>query len=256
MRDLRADPAKFYDLIPTTPDDIPFYVDRLPSVESRVLELGCGTGRVAIPLAAHCRSVHGLDLSEAMIRIGLSKVSAAGLANRVRLEVGDISSFALPQRFNFIIAPFRVFQNLESDAEVEGLLRCIKAHLEPRGRCILNTFRPKRDAEAMRTDWVSDQENLAWEIDTPGGRVACFDKRERIDADRRVLYPELVYRRFEGDDIVEEAVLRIVMRYYYPEELTSLIESHGFKVLGKWGGYAGEAYGEGGELVVEFGVEA
>ena len=108
----------------------------------------------------------------------------------------------------------------------------------------------------MRTDWVSDQGNLAWEIGTPGGRVACFDKRERIDADRRVLYPKLVYRRFEGDDIVEEAVLRIAMRYYYPEELTSVIESHGFKVLGKWGGYAGEAYGEGGELVVEFGVEA
>ena len=114
MRDLRAEPAKFYDLIPTTPDDIPFYVDRLPSAESRVLELGCGTGRVAIPLAAHCRSVHGLDLSEAMIRIGLSKVSAAGLANRVRLEVGDISSFELPQRFNFIIAPFRVFQKRPS----------------------------------------------------------------------------------------------------------------------------------------------
>ena len=256
MPDTRAEPAKFYDLIPTTPRDVPFYIDRLPSPDSRVLELGCGTGRVAIPLSAHCASVRGLDLSAAMIQIGREKVAAAGLTDRVNLEVGDISSFELHERFDFIIAPFRVLQNLESDAEVEGLFRCIRAHLDPDGRCILNTFHPNRDHDAMRTDWVSDAENLAWEVPTADGRVACYDKRTRIDAKRLVLYPELVYRRFRGDELVEEAVLQIAMRCYYPDELTSLIESHGFRVLEKWGGYAGEAYGEGGELVVEFAVEA
>jgi len=256
MHDLRAEPAKFYDLGPHMPDDIPFYVERIPIAAARVLELGCGTARVSIPLAAHVASVLGLDKSEAMVRIAREKVSAAGLGDRVELQVRDISHFELPERFDYIIAPFRVIQNLESDAEVEGLLRCIRAHLAPGGRCILNVFRPNRDPDAMRDEWVSGEEHLAWEVQTPGGLVACYDRRARIDAERLVLYPELVYRRFEGDEVIEEAVLRIAMRCFYPDEFVALVESAGFRVFEKWGGYHGEPYGEGGELVVEFGVES
>jgi ubiquinone/menaquinone biosynthesis C-methylase UbiE len=134
MHDLHAESAKFYDLAPNTPNDIPFYIDRVPSADSRVLELGCGTGRVAIPLAAHCAAILGLDHSEAMVRIARTKVMEAGLQDRVRFVVGDISLFELGDHFDYIIAPFRVLQNLESDAEVVGLLRCIRAHLAPGGR--------------------------------------------------------------------------------------------------------------------------
>jgi hypothetical protein len=189
-----------------------------------------------------------------MVRIAREKVASVGLTERIHIEVGDVSCFQLPERFDFIVAPFRVLQNLEFDAEVEGLFQCIRSHLERSGRCILNTFNPNQDPDAMRATWASGEENLAWEVTTPEGRVACYDKRSRIDADRLVLYPELVYRRFRGDEIVEEAVLPLAMRCYYPEDLTSVIESHGFRVLEKWGGYVGEAYGGGDELVVEFAV--
>jgi len=256
MRDTRAEPAKFYDLNPNLPRDIPFYIGRLPGPRARVLELGCGTGRVAIPLAAHCASVHGLDSSEAMLRIAREKLASAGLSDRIHIAVGDICSFRLPERFELIIAPFRVLQNLELDSQVEGLLQCIGAHLAPGGRCILNTFHPNLSPDAMRTGWVSGGEKLAWAVETPDGRVACYEKRSRIDAERLVIYPELVYRRSRGDQILEEAVLQIAMRCYYPEDLTSVVESHGFRVLEKWGGYAGEVYGEDNELVVEFAADA
>ncbi len=255
MRDTRAEPARFYDLNPNLPRDVPFYIERLPCPRARVLELGCGTGRVAVPLAAHCASVHGLDLSEAMIRIAREKVAAAGLSDRISIYVGDISCFELQQSFHFVIPPFRVLQNLESDAQVDGLFQCIGRHLEPSGRCIVNTFNPILNRDEMRASWVSEEEKLAWEVSTPEGRVVCHDKRPRLDAERLVLYPELVYRRFRGDEMVEEAVLPLAMRCYYPEDLISVIESHGFRILEKWGGYAGEAYGEGGELVIEFGLE-
>jgi ubiquinone/menaquinone biosynthesis C-methylase UbiE len=255
MRDTRAEPAKFYDLNPNLPRDVPFYIDRLPRPRAHVLELGCGTGRVAIPLAAHCASVHGLDQSEAMVRIAREKVASASLGDRISIDVRDISCFELRQRFDFIVAPFRVLQNLEFDAQVDGLFQCIRRHLEPRGRCIVNTFNPNLDRDEMRSGWVSREEKLAWEVSTPEGRVVCYDRRFRIDPERLVLYPELVYRRFHGDETVEEAILPLAMRCYYPDDLTSAIESRGFRVLEKWGGYEGEEYGKGGELVVEFCVE-
>jgi SAM-dependent methyltransferase len=256
MQDIRADAAKFYDLNPQVPDDIPFYIERLPVADARVLELGCGTARVAIPLAAHCASIHGLDRSPAMVQIGKTKIAEAGLMDRIHLEVADISSFELSGRFDYVIAPFRVLQNLESDAEVDGLLRCIREQLEPSGRCTLNVFLPNRDPDAMRTDWVCEDERFAWEVETADGVVRCYEKRARVDAERLVLYPELIYRRFKREELIEEAVLRFAMRCYYPDEFVSLIEARGFTVFDKWGGYHGEAYGEGGELVIEFGVDA
>jgi hypothetical protein len=191
-----------------------------------------------------------------MVRIAREKVASCGLTERIHIELADITCFQLSQRFDFIIAPFRVLQNLEFDSQVEGLFHCINTHLQPGGRCILNTFNPDRNADAMRATWASGEENLAWEVTTPDGRVACYDKRSRIDTERLVLYPELIYRRFRNNELVEESALQIAMRCYYPEDLISVIESHGFRVLEKWGDYAGESYGEGNELVVEFGVKA
>jgi hypothetical protein len=52
---------------------------------------------------------------------------------------------------------------------------------------------------------------------------------------------------------VDEAVLKIAMRCYYPADLVGLVQSAGFVVRQKWGGYAGEPYGLGTELVVAFG---
>ena len=76
--------------------------------------------------------------------------------------------------------------------------------------------------------------------------------RERIPAPDAQLYPELVYRQYEGEVLTDETVLRIAMRCYYPEEFAQLIRSHGFKSVARWGGYAGEPYEEGPELVIQF----
>jgi len=255
--DIRAGPAGFYDLSPHHPNDIPFYLERLPSPDARVLELGCGTGRVSIPLARRCSFLQGLDLSEAMLQVGRAKLKAAGLGEEeVRLDSADITDFDLEDRFDLIIAPFRVLQNLETDEQLAGLFRCIRLHLAENGRCILNVFNPNRDPETMRREWVSDSENLAWEVQTDGGRIACYDIRRGIKHEPMILYPDLVYRRYVGTEIVEETVLTIPMRCYYPAEFVSLIESEGFEVVGKWGGYAGEEYAVGNELVVEFSVGA
>jgi SAM-dependent methyltransferase len=251
--DIRSEAAAYYDLNPHIPDDIPFYLSRIPSPDAAVLELGCGTGRVTLPLAGHCRYVHGIDLSPAMIAVCQQKLEETRIPpTRAGVEVGDITRFDLGQTFDLIIAPFRVLQNLESDADVEGLLRCVRRHLAPGATCILTAFNPNRDRETLRREWCSDEQRLSWEVPIPGGRVACYDTSPRLEPEKLILYPELIYRRYEGDLLKQEVVLKLVMRCYYPEELVELVTAHGFEVVGRWGGYAGEPYGEGPELVVEF----
>ena len=77
--DIRAEAAKYYDVNPTIPDDRAFYQARLPSSDATVLELGCGTGRVLLPLAAVCGFIHGIDRSPAMLARCLQKVQAAAI---------------------------------------------------------------------------------------------------------------------------------------------------------------------------------
>jgi SAM-dependent methyltransferase len=253
QNDIRAKAANYYDLCPDMPADVPFYRSLIPFPEARILELGCGTGRVLVPLAGACGYIHGLDLSEAMIDICRSKLEAAGIpATRAHVEVKDITNFALNQTFDLIIAPYRVMQNLEADAAVNGLFRCIRQHLAPEGTCILNVFRPKHDREVMRREWCSHEEKSDWETAVEGGRVTCYERRPRMDPDKMVLYPELIYRRYSGNALVDESVLKIAMRCYYPKEFEQMIVNQGFRVLQRWGGYQGEPYGQGPELVVQF----
>src|SRR5215813_2236334 len=204
--DTRAQAAQYYDLSPDRPADVPFYRGLLPSPTARVLELGCGTGRVLVSLAGECGYIQGLDLSEAMVAICNRKLEAAGIApTKARVEVQDITNFALDQTFDLILAPYRVLQNLETDAAVSGLFRCIRHHLTPGGSCILNVFRPNGDPETLRREWCTEQETLEWEVAVEGGRVTCHDRRPRMDSDKLILYPELIYRRYRGEALVEEA---------------------------------------------------
>src|SRR4030067_2512004 len=140
---IRLEAASFYDSDHDMPNDIPFYQARIPTPAASILELGCGTGRVTLALVPHCSYIHGLDLSPAMLTICREKLAKADLpSGRVRVEEGDIANFDLARSFDLIIAPFRVLQNLDTDAQVDGLFECIRRHLAPGGSCILNVFRP------------------------------------------------------------------------------------------------------------------
>ena len=251
--DIRTEAAKYYDSNPDFVNDIPFYQKLIPSPDSSVLELGFGTGRVTLALAPYCRFIQGVDMSPAMISICREKLLKAGIPHtKVQVVEGDISDFDLGQTFDLIVAPFRVLQNLETDPQVEGLFHCIRKHLAPNGTCVLNVFRPYLEPEELRKQWVTTEENLSWEVPVQGGRIACYDRRARMDIDKLILYPELIYRRYERETLVEESLLKIVMRCYYPDTFEQLILAHGFAILNRWGGYEGEVYGQGPELVVQF----
>jgi SAM-dependent methyltransferase len=251
--DIRADAARFYDADPGHPNDVPFYISQVSGGNLHVLELGCGTGRVLLPLSKACARIHGVDLSDAMTTICRQKLDAAGIpSTRASVSVGDISDFSLADRFDLIIAPFRVLQNLETDRQLDGLFRCIATHLSKRGTCVLNVFNPYAPPDVIIREWVSAEEQLEWEIAYGDGTLRRYCRNTRLSPDPLVLYPDLIYRLYKGTTIVEEAVLSIAMRCYYPDQFMSLVSEHGFEVIGQWGGYEGEAYGTGPELVIRF----
>ena len=101
--------SEYYDAITTQTDDIDFYRKFVKSGD-HVLELGCGTGRVALALSDAAAKLVGVDICNEM----LNKAKLKNQRSLVEFVLGDICSIQLKQRFNLIIAPFRVMQALET----------------------------------------------------------------------------------------------------------------------------------------------
>ena len=263
MIDIRLATARLYDEQPSPYDghDISFYVNLLPHPNCRVLELGCGTGRVLLPLSAHCTYIHGIDISESMLEVCQEKLRQQRVPpERAFIQTGDITDLDLHASFDLIIAPFRVFQALETDMQVDGFFETVRRHLAPGGSSVLNAFRPYGDRETVLQRWNErmNEELLSWEHPYDRGRLVGYESMRRIDAQRMICYPTLTYRYFEPDaqsieQLVEQADVHISMRAWYADQFLALIEAHGFSILDKWGGYDGEVYDEGPELVVRFG---
>jgi ubiquinone/menaquinone biosynthesis C-methylase UbiE len=118
--------AVYYDAQGNHQNDVPFYLDLIGNRNPSVLELGCGTGRVLVPLAAQCEFIHGLDHSEEMLEICRENLVTENIStDRAIVELADIVDFELNQKFDLITAPFRVLQNLESKSEIDGFSDCI-----------------------------------------------------------------------------------------------------------------------------------
>lgn len=248
MPESRRYNAEYYDLLTQQDADTKFYLE-LVSKDDCVLELGCGTGRVSLPIAQRVKEVTAVDISETMLERARSK----DIANAVEFVLGDITSLDLDKKFNLVIAPFRVMQALETAQQVEGLFRVIRNHLADEGLCILNVFRPLYPRDEMAYKWPRQEETPISEVKMANGDILkSSDTRRRIDERNQVLHPEIIYRRYRDGKLIDEHVNPICMCYYYPEELKSLILKAGFEVTNSWGGYKGEVYGEGPELVVGF----
>jgi 2-polyprenyl-3-methyl-5-hydroxy-6-metoxy-1,4-benzoquinol methylase len=129
--------------LPVVTDDIPFYVGLARETAARgesVLELGCGTGRVTIPMAAAGAGVTGLDNAAPMIEIARRKATVADV--EVTWVEADMASFALDARFGLVAIPFRSFCLLLTEEAQRSCLACAGQHLLPRGRLALNFFNP------------------------------------------------------------------------------------------------------------------
>ncbi len=103
------------------------------SKECSILDLGCGTGGHAIPLAARGHQVHGVDLSEEMLGIARAKVSGRPEESRLSFQRGDIQNFALNKEYDSIVSMFAVVSYLTENKQLRGLFECVSKHLKNGG---------------------------------------------------------------------------------------------------------------------------
>jgi len=162
----RAFYAQTYDVsVSDWPGEIDFYrrmVDKeVKPHNGTVLEVACGTGRVAIRLAQEGVKVVGLDQSPEMLEVARQK--SAGLQN-LRWVQGDMRSFQLPETFELVTIPGHSFQNLVTSEGQIACLECIKRHLNPGGMLVVHL----------------DHQDVGWLGDLCGEKGGLFEAAEQF----------------------------------------------------------------------------
>ncbi|HNZ39493.1 MAG TPA: class I SAM-dependent methyltransferase, partial [Candidatus Latescibacteria bacterium] len=138
--------AEFYDQLPAYRNrpDILFYVHAAREASGPVLEIGCGTGRVLIPIARERIAITGLDSSPHMLAKCRESLSTEPepIRSCAKLIQADMRRFDLDSTFNLVIVPFRAFQHLTTVEDQCSCLGAIHAHLSAKGKFILDIFNP------------------------------------------------------------------------------------------------------------------
>jgi len=167
-------------------EDVSFYVAEARRVApGPVVELGVGTGRIAVPIAAEGISLIGVDSSPGMLEVCRERAENAGVTELVELRLGDLRAPPVSERVELAICPFRSYLHLRTDEERLGALRAARELLVPGGRLIFDVFAPgdddiaetdgrwlEREPEIFeRADWDTDTRTLTLSVRGPSGEA-------------------------------------------------------------------------------------
>jgi SAM-dependent methyltransferase len=205
-------------------EDVAFYVEEARGAGGPVVELGVGTGRIAVPVAEAGVQVIGVDSSAAMLEVCAERAAAAGVAERLDLRLGDLRNPPVRERVPLVTCPFRAYLHLRSDAERREALGRARELLVPGGRLVFDVFTPGADDIA--------ETHGRWLEREPG----IF---ERADWDTSSRTLTLSVR----DD---RQASTMVLAWLDPEEWHALLEETGFEVVACYGWFDRRPY-VGGE---------
>lgn len=228
-------------------DDIPFYVEEATRAGGAVLELGCGTGRVSIPIAQAGIDVVGIDSSSAMLTIAREKSREADTPN-LKLLRADMRDFDITSKFDLAIIPFRGFLSLLSvDDEIRTLTN-IRRHLAPGGKIIFDIFVPDLNMMVQEGDVPYHFRDV---IDRETGKRLIIWNQASYDAFSQVMDIRTTIEQLDDSGRVSSKMYRdFALRYIFRWEMHHLLGLCGYDVLALYGDFERGQFDEGSTEMV------
>ena len=235
--------------------DVAFYARLAAEQGGPVLDVGCGTGRVAVALAQQSFEVVGVDLSQAMLR--QAEARRAGLpvevAARLTFVYGDMTTLELGRQFALIVTPSRVFQFALTSAAQRAALRALRRHLRPDGRLVLDLFDPRLDVVVPGSIFPP----RTGEVIHPrtGNRVIWEIAGREPDPLEQLVVSDWTAREVgPSGDVLRDETERLTLRWSTRSEMRLLFELEGLAVEAEYGDFQGSPPTYGREQVWVLGL--
>jgi SAM-dependent methyltransferase len=226
--------------------DVPFWRDVALSTKGRVLELGCGTGRISVPLARAGVSLVGVDRSGHMLARAARRVRAlrrqrGGRGRRVRLIRADIRALPFtPGLFSTVLAPYGILQSLVRDSDLAATLDSVARVLKPGGLFGL-------DLVPDVPNWREYRDKVQMKGRTVGGTHLTLTESVRHDRRRRLTIFEQAYRERRGGKTTEHR-FDLTFRTLPIPQMAKRLTRAGFSIEAVLGDYRGKPWDDRAEV--------
>ena len=207
-----------------------------------MLELACGTGRLAYSLVREGADYTGLELSSDFADLAKKKLNGVGLP--VCLIEGDMCNFHLNKNFDLIFIGFNSFLHLLKDEDAISCLECVKKHMHRKTRFLIDIFIPNPLFLYRPND---ARFNVLEYTDTKLDEKVTVDENNEYNSDTEI--NEITWY-FSTDNKRDFAKEYFSMRMYYPSKMNQLLIDAGFKILHQWGDYYRSNLGDGSKLQI------
>ncbi len=236
MLDVYYDMARFYDAEnQDLTEDLALYSALLAETGGPVLDVGCGTGRVALHLAAEQAQVEGLDISGAMLERAKRRLAGRfDLTGRVTFHETSVTEFESKPRFGLALIAYNGFMHLRWQSEQLAALRHIAAALREDGLLVIDLPNP---AEAYA---AQDQPGLVLErtfTDPDTGGTVMQQSITQLDRTAQLLSITWVYDLIAPDGTVKRSIAPVQLRYIFPAEMDLLLGQAKLQRLQFYGDY-------------------
>lgn len=217
--------------------DVRFYTDLAVEAGGPVLELGVGTGRVALSIAKEGIEIVGIDPMASMLARAEERIerSPSSIRDRIELRQGDLRKLRLRRRFPLVIAPFNVWNHLYTRDDIERGFRTVRHHMRPGGRFAFDVLLPDPENLARKPTKQYRGGNVPHPRDGVRYRYSEYFSYE---AKSQV---ETVLMDFENPDDPDRSFCTpLTQRQFFPAELEALLHYNGFVVESHHGDFDGK----------------
>ena len=207
--------------------------------QPRVLELGCGTGRLLAPLLDAGARVTGIDAEPAMLAVARQRLTTYG--DRLQLVQGDMRRFRIAERFELAVVGLNTFMHMLEQRDQLECLACIHAHLRPAGLLLIDLASPYT---ALR-DTVLGMLQHRFTRPSCGGRT---DTTTLWSVTSTTLHEQRAHDTLFFDEVdgesgsIRRTVVEVALRLTYRYELELLLGRSGFAIRALYGGYDSAPY--------------
>jgi SAM-dependent methyltransferase len=225
--------AQFYDLRDEGYyDDYPLTAQWARSLGGPLLDLACGTGRMALRMAGLGYQVTGVDVTPEMVALARQKAAKRGYP--IEWIVADARNFHLGKQFSFIYMLEHAFQFFLTRQDIEALLACAREHLLPEGCFLFETRNPNpRNLQQARHP-EGDR------YTTPDGVQIVTTEEQRYDPMTQIQHCKIHVTFLHPDGQQEKKTLRVALRYVFPQEIEALLYYNGFEIRACYGNWQQE----------------
>lgn len=241
--------ARYYDAENTDKDDdIPFYLRLADMYGGPVMDIGCGTGRVMIPLALAGYDAHGIDSEFAMLEHAEAyKASNPRVRDRLTFYHGDVRTYPLDRKFKLMLVPYNGLMHFHDQETQLLVLRRLREWTADDGLLALDLPNAGEVFASQDTGALTLERTF---LEPVTGHMVMQQSVSALDRAQQLMHITWIYDEITADGSLKRTVAPLVLYYYFLPELRLLLRLTGFEVDAVYGDLDMNPFEDGCERMV------